>query len=121
MTRKPKSGGGASRSRCRCGRPVYRQIVGALTVAADVDGLALAEALQRTGPNRLAWCLYQRSEWSPQNLRSVHPSSSHPEDCPHPHVVDHVCAAPQQPAESVGRRTRKSSPAVHPGQQQLAI
>ncbi|MEU2739858.1 hypothetical protein ABZ656_32000 [Streptomyces sp. NPDC007095] len=120
MTRKPKSGGGASRSRCRCGRPVYRQVVGALTVTADVDGLALAEALQRTGPNRLAWCLYQRSEWTPQTLREAHPSS-HPEGCPHPHVVDHECAAPPTAARPAGRRTRKNSPAVHPGQQQLAI
>jgi hypothetical protein len=120
VTRQPKSSGGARRTRCRCGRTVYRQIVGALDVTADAEGLTVAEALQRTTPNRLAWCLYQRSEWTPQNLRSAHPSS-HPADCPHPHVVDHVCAGPQQPAAPADRRTRKSSPAVHPGQQQLAI
>ncbi|MFG2468694.1 hypothetical protein ACGFXB_25010 [Streptomyces canus] len=120
MTRQPKSGGGASRTRCRCGRTVYRQVVGPLSVTADAEALTLAEALKRRTADRLAWCLYQRSEWSPQNLRSAHPSS-HPEDCPHPHVVDHVCTGPQQPAAPAGRRTRKSPPAVHPGQQQLAI
>ncbi|MCX5562753.1 hypothetical protein [Streptomyces sp. NBC_00038] len=120
MTRQPKSSGGARRTRCRCGRPVYRQIVGALDVTADADGLTLAEARQRTTPNRLAWCLYQRGEWSPQNLRSAHPSS-HPADCPHPHVVDHVCTGPPPAAPPAGRRTRKTSPSVHPGQQQLAL
>lgn len=117
MTRQPKGGGGARRTRCRCGRPVYRQIVGALDVTADADAFALAEALQRTGPNRLAWCLYQGSEWTPQKLREVS-ASSHPADCPHPHVLDHVCTGPP-PAAPPARKTRK--PAVHPGQQQLAL
>lgn len=119
MTRKPKSGGGASRSRCRCGRPVYRQVVDALSVRTDVDGFTYPEASKRTSPNRLAWCLYQRSEWSPQMLRSAHPSS-HSQDCPHPHVLDHVCAAPQ-PAAQPARRPRQKTPTVHPGQQQLAL
>ena len=120
MTRQPKSSGGARRTRCRCGRPVYRQVVGALDVTADADGLTLAEALQHTTPNRLAWCLYQRGEWTPQKLRSAHPSS-HPANCPHPHVLDHVCAAPQQPAAPPARRSRQKTPTVHPGQQQLAL
>jgi hypothetical protein len=121
VTRKPDSSGGARRTRCRCGRPVYRQIVGALDVTADAAGLTLAEARAGEGPNRLAWCLYQRSEWTPQKLRSAHPST-HPANCPHPHVLDHVCTAPQQPARpAAGSRTRKTSPSVHPGQQQLTI
>lgn len=120
MSRQPKSSGGARRTRCRCGRTVYRQIVGALDITADADVLTLAEARQRSTPNRLAWCLYQGSEWTPHKLRSAHPSS-HPADCPHPHVLDHVCAAPAQPAASAGRKTRKNSPAAHPGQQQLAL
>ena len=120
MTRQPNSSGGASRTRCRCGRPVIRQTVGALAVTADAERYTLAEALKRTGPNRLAWCLYQRSEWTPQKLRELHPST-HPADCPHPHVVDHECTAPPPAAPAAGRRTRKNTPAVHPGQQQLAL
>ena len=113
MTRQPKGSGGARRTRCRCGQTVYRQIVGALDVTADADPLALAEALLRTGPNRLAWCLYQRSEWTPQKLREVSPSS-HRADCPHPHVLDHQCTAPAATAHAhgrgrAGRDTQKTS------------
>lgn len=116
MTRRPKSSGGARRTRCRCGRTVYRQVVGALDVTADAGGLTLAEARRLQTPNRLVWCLQQSSEWAEQKLRSTHPSR-HPEDCPHPHVIDHVCAGPVQSA----RPARKTAPSVHPGQQQLAI
>ncbi|MEV5911097.1 hypothetical protein AB0M00_19615 [Streptomyces chartreusis] len=121
MTGKRKSSGGARRTRHCCGRTVYRQVVGALDVTADADGLTLAAARQLSGPNRLVWCLYQQSEWSPQKLRSAHPSS-HAADCPHPHVVDHVCAATPTPARTTaGRKPRTSAPSVHPGQQQLEI
>lgn len=117
MTRKRADSVGARRVRCRCGQPVIRETVGALDVTADAERLTLAEAVQRAGPNRLAWCLYQRSEWTPQRLRSTSPSG-HREDCPHPHVVDHECTG-APPAAS--RRTRKNTPAVHPGQQQLTL
>ncbi|MFF7171124.1 hypothetical protein [Streptomyces pseudovenezuelae] len=119
MTRNAKSSGGARRTRCRCGRPVYRQTVGPFDVTADAEALSLVDALQRTNPNRLAWCLFQRSEWTPQNLRSA--QNGHPADCPHPHLVDHVCTGPSPAAAPAGRRTRKNTPAVHPGQQQLAL
>ncbi|WP_327725759.1 hypothetical protein [Streptomyces europaeiscabiei] len=115
MTRKqPDSSGGARRTRCRCGLYVLRQDVGGLIVNVDTGHLQLAEARALSGPNRLAWCLYQRSEWTPQKLRSA-AASTHRDDCPHPHVVDHVCAAPpasDSPAAS--RRNRTTS--VHPGQ-----
>jgi hypothetical protein len=114
MTRKPDSGGGARRTRCLCGLYVLREDVGGLNVTVDTGHLPLAEARALTGPNRLAWCLYQRTEWSPIKLRSAS-ASTHPEDCPHPHVIDHECNAPAAP-----RRTRKSQPA-HPGQQQLTL
>ncbi|MFE9810674.1 hypothetical protein [Streptomyces sp. NPDC005548] len=91
--------------------------MGGLAVIADAERLTLPEAKERTGRNRLAWCLYQRSEWTPQRLRSTSPSV-HREDCPHPHIVDHVCTGP--PAARA-TRSRNKTPAVHPGQQQLAI
>lgn len=117
MTRKQRTPSvGARTVRCRCGRQVVKEVVGALDVTADAERLTLAAARQHTGPNRLAWCLYQRTEWTPQRLRST--AGAHREDCPHPHVVDHECTG--KPA-AAPRRARKNSPAVHPGQQQLAI
>lgn len=119
MTRKqPDSSGGVRRTRCRCGRPVLRQLVGSLDVAVDTRHLGLAEAQSLVTPNRLAWCLYQRGEWSPQKLRSA-AASNHPDDCPYPHVIDHVCTGPPTAARPADRRTRKTS--VHPGQQQLTL
>lgn len=117
MTRKPDSSGGARRTRCRCGLYVLRQDVGGLIVNVDTGHLPLAEARALAGPNRLAWCLYQRTVWSPIKLRSA-TASTHPEDCPHPHVIDHACSVPASTAAP--RRTRKSQPA-RPGQQQLTF
>lgn len=118
MTRKqPDSSGGARRTRCRCGLYVLRQDVGGLIVNVDPGHLQLAEARALSGPNRLAWCLYQRTAWSPIKLRSA-AASTHPEDCQHPHVIEHECRAPTPAAAP--RRTRKSQPA-HPGQQQLTF
>ncbi|MCX4705679.1 hypothetical protein [Streptomyces sp. NBC_01373] len=115
MTRKqPDSSGGARRTRCRCGLYVLRQDVGGLIVNVDTGHLQLAEARALSGPNRLAWCLYQRTVWSPIKLRSAS-ASTHPEDCPHPHVVDHECAAPPPTSRPAARRSARTMP-VHPGQ-----
>ncbi|RLL66970.1 hypothetical protein [Streptomyces sp. Z26] len=95
-TRQARSNG-ARPTRCpRCHRPVLRQLVGqraALDVTADTAPLAPAAAHALTGPNRLAWCLRQTRDGP--DLRWTGPT--HRAGCPHPHVIDHQCTAPNRP------------------------
>lgn len=99
---------GARRTRCsRCHRPVLRQLVGqraALDVTADDDRMPLGAATALREDNRLDWCL--RTTAGGLDLRWS--STSHPADCPHPHVIDHQCTAPPNPARQQ-RRTRQTA------------
>lgn len=83
---------GARRTVCRCGAPVLRQLVGrraALDVTADIAPLTAAQAAALREPNRLDWC--HRTVGRSPDLRWV--GAGHPSDCPHPHVIDHLCTA----------------------------
>lgn len=106
---KRASSGEARRTRCpRCGRQVWRQLVGlraALDVTADDEPLPRAKARALREPNRLEWCL--RTGHGGTELRWD--SDDHRADCPHPHVLDHVCTAPPRPARPA-RRPRASVP-----------
>ncbi|MYR60047.1 hypothetical protein GTY54_28720 [Streptomyces sp. SID625] len=107
MTRPPASSGGARRVRCRCGRTVLRQLVGhraALDVTADTDPIPAAHAAALREPNRLDWCLRQRSGGPDLVWADCH---RRPGDCPHPHVIDHQCTAP--PPAARPRRARTTS------------
>ncbi|MFF9088611.1 hypothetical protein ACF1BE_19705 [Streptomyces sp. NPDC014991] len=107
MTRRPSSSGGARQVRCRCGRPVLRQLVGlraALDVTADAGPLTAAAAAALREPNRLDWCVRTRKDGP--DLAWV--DRSHPADCPRPHVIDHQCTAP--PAGPPRRRTTRQPP-----------
>ncbi|MGW1587290.1 hypothetical protein [Streptomyces sp. NPDC002386] len=107
MAYRPAGSGGARRVRCRCGRTVLRQLVGqraALDVTADADELTAAAAAALREPNRLDWCVRQRG--AGPDLRWVD-RRNHPADCPHPHVIGHLCSAP--PAVIRPRTTRKTS------------
>ncbi|MEV4437509.1 hypothetical protein AB0K09_00580 [Streptomyces sp. NPDC049577] len=105
-----RADGGARRARCpRCDRPVLRQLVGrraALDVTADAAPMPAAAAQTLREPNRLTWCLRERS-CSP-DLRWLGPG--HPADCPHPHVIDHQCTTPAAARPAAPRRTRKPPP-----------
>lgn len=109
MSRPPGARSGARRTRCpRCAGRVIRQLVGrnaALDVVADDEQMTGAAAAALREPNRLDWCV--RTTRDGLDLRW--PGSGHAADCPHPHVVDHVCTAPPQPARPV-RRARKPRP-----------
>lgn len=105
MTRPPARSGSARRVRCRCGRPVLRQLVGnraALDVTADADPMPAAEAAALREPNRLDWCLRHTKHGI--DLRWV--DRFHPANCPHPHVIDHTCTSP---APRPQRRTRTTT------------
>lgn len=95
----PQFGHGAARQSCgRCGMPVLHQTSGLpVTVTADAAPLPLADALARTGPNRLAWCL-KTSRWAGPRLTECFPST-HRETCTQ-HVVCHECP----PGTPRGRR-----------------
>ncbi|NGO68019.1 hypothetical protein [Streptomyces boncukensis] len=108
MTRPPRRNGGARRVRCRCGQTMLRQLVGhraALDVTADARELTATEAAALVEPNRLAWCL--RTVAGGPDLRWL--GGRHPPDCPHPHVIDHQCAAPAAP-QPRPRTSRTSTP-----------
>ncbi|WP_431784369.1 hypothetical protein [Streptomyces chumphonensis] len=102
MTRATSSG--ARRTRCpRCTRPVLRQLVGrraAKDVTADAERLTPADAAAGRGPMRLDWCL--RATPGGIDLRWTTGDHSR---CPHPHVLDHQCAAP--PATPAPRTARQ--------------
>ncbi|MBX7464905.1 hypothetical protein K1Y80_02260 [Streptomyces sp. MAG02] len=86
-------------TRCSsCSAPILRQLVGhvaALAVTADLTPLTPTEQAQVRGPNRLIWCLYQRSPHTAPRLRWT--GTDHAAACPHPHVTEHRCP-PQQPS-----------------------
>ncbi|EPH40883.1 hypothetical protein STRAU_6098 [Streptomyces aurantiacus JA 4570] len=94
--------------RCRCGRTVLRQLVGhraALDVTADAEELTAGAAAELRGPNRLDWCLRTTKggpdlRWADCNRRDG--------GCPHPHVIDHQCAAAAAPVPRP-RTSRTSS------------
>jgi len=93
----------------RCRQRIIRQLVGrsaALDVTADDNELTATAAAALREPNRLDWCL--RTTKAGPDLRW--PGSTHPADCSHPHVVDHQCTAPPQPARPTQSRTRKPRP-----------
>lgn len=106
--RRPAGSSGARRTSCpRCKLPVFQQLVGqraALDVTADDDrmGRKYAETLRED--NRLDWCL--RLIGGGFDLRWS--GSQHPAGCPHPHVLDHQCTAPPNPARQQ-RRTRQTA------------
>lgn len=97
MNRFPRSGGGASRVRCRCGRTVLRQLVGqraALDVVADADELTATAAAALREPNRLDWCVRSTKNGTDLRWADCHRRR---EECPRPHVIDHQCTAPPGP------------------------
>lgn len=84
----------SSTRRCpACSAPTLTEWVGsvaALQVTAELIPLSPAEQAARRTPHSLIWCLYKASPFSAARLRWIH--SSHPADCPHPHVAEHHCA-----------------------------
>lgn len=87
---------GARRTRCRCGAPVLRQLVGrraAANVTADDGPMTAAQADALADENRLAWCL--RTIGGVPDLRWTDGPHT---DCLHPHVISHKCTAPPTPA-----------------------
>ncbi|MGW7248846.1 hypothetical protein [Streptomyces decoyicus] len=97
MTTRAAGSSGARRTRCaRCGCPVLRQLVGrraALDVCADAEPMTAAAAAALREPNRLDWCV--RTVGGGPDLRWL--DGGHRIDCPHPHVIDHMCTAPADP------------------------
>lgn len=116
MTRPGTSSNGARRTRCpRCGAAVLRQLVGrraALDVVADAAEMTAAAAAALREPMRLDWCV--RTVGGGPDLRW--PSSSHPADCPHPHVMDHLCTSPAAPSRTTAGRRTRNAPSVPAGQ-----
>lgn len=116
MTRPAAGSHGARRMRCpRCSLPVLRQLVGrraALDVVADAEQMTAAAAAALCEPNRLDWCV--RAVGGGLDLRW--PGSPHPADCPHPHVIDHVCTAPVAPPRNPAARKTRKAPPVPAGQ-----
>ncbi|MDT0381387.1 hypothetical protein RM572_21755 [Streptomyces sp. DSM 42041] len=87
---------------------MLQQLVGqraALDVTADDEPMPPGRAAALREPNRLAWCL--RTTRDGVDLRWLDPW--HPAECPHPHVIDHACTAPPQPARPA-RRPRTTVP-----------
>lgn len=89
----------STHQRCKtCRAPVIAQRVGthaALDVTADLTPVTPEQAAEiTTNPDRLIWCLHE-SRWSPPRLTWTGPSS-HPNDCPRPHLACHQCP-PQEP------------------------
>jgi hypothetical protein len=105
----PARSGGARRARCRCGRPVLRQLVGhraALDVTADDEFMSAADAEALRTEHRLHWCVRETRDgldlrWADCRRRAA--------PCPHPHVISHVCTAPPDAPAPRARRPRKSS------------
>jgi hypothetical protein len=103
-----RSSGSARRERCRCGRTVLRQLVGnraALDVTADADELTPDAAALLREPDRLDWCLRTTKHGPHMLWADCHRRAG---NCPHPHVIDHHCAAPAAPVPRP-RRARKTS------------
>lgn len=118
MTRPPAAAGsGARRTSCsRCGTPVFRQLVGlraALDVTADDTRYTAAAAGALREPNRLDWCL-RITKFGP-DLRWADCRTLSTQ-CPHEHVVDHVCTAPPGPLAPAARRRPRKQPPVSTGQ-----
>jgi hypothetical protein len=93
---------------------VIRQLVGrsaALDVVADEQQLTAAEAAALREPNRLDWCVRVTKQGPDMRW----PGSTHPKDCPHPHVIDHQCTAPIAPTRPA-RTTRRRPTPVPAGQ-----
>jgi hypothetical protein len=86
---------GSADSRCpSCSAPLLIQWVGttaAIKVSSDLRPLTPTEQAQARTPNRLIWCLTTSPHTSPR-LRWIY--TTHPTDCPHPHVTEHQCTAP---------------------------
>jgi hypothetical protein len=88
---------GSADSRCpACSVAVITQWVGtvaAVKVTAELTPLNLEQQAANRTPNRLIWCHYQASPHTEARLRWIH--SSHPTDCPHPHLAEHDCPGPE--------------------------